>query len=898
MLYKRLWFHSLAMQSRSSVVDRPLFPSNSIANANTEQMQRTISKFTREHPSHPVVLSLAGIASRSRDSKVVAIEKMKQTMKAIVNHHLSTISKQDKADCTADLLFNGHLFTKPSMDKVARKITQCYNSHEFSAIALLKTIDCHVGALNDTGVTQYARIGNPKRGSALLTKRHQVSKVRKFCDRYIAELFSVHHDQTTRYGEYIHVEYESQLRFLIKQYGLTDIAHTVGIQIAITGDGAALTSSTRKAGQTCLGIKMVDPRCTDPITKELCFITTIQNEDNIDIEAFDGVQSANHCFPSAIVSSPESRNLVTGHFRDFFDFFNRLRTHGLSRRGDEPSFKPFDIVCPADLSFQQKITGLGGACKNARFFCTCCESNSLINLDLFYRTEDPGEFCQFCVSNDVTSCCHRPVNDAAEIERKKQWLIETLVNDNRRRHNNESMTLFDCLPDGECKCFVGYEVKNKKRTKKYEKVNLRDTVDDVGNLLMHISVYLDQIQHSVELVARAPLVVLDPYAATKSVDPSNIDYVVSDNNSLNLAFKTNVLRELSRRRIAFDSTAQLEQLRDILRGQLLLRYKIERYKNALHCHHVATLNRAVVGPDQTACCVLHFHQRTIEKIVSELLTRGLNECNGPAEIDLFLDEVSRVVNRQIFRRPDLHEEDNSGWKVPMKPDGKQIADITMDDPTCKLFDSGMDYLIDVCLGSHRFGNQYVTDWKECMNGYRLVRAMITSRKTFEYDDVCAFVVTADSFMERYVALTGRDGMTNYFHMLRDGHVAYYLLRYRNLYRLSQQGWENVNSVMKRSFHRGTQRGGCRRKGKLKPVFFRIVRAAMWRMGHMEGLLHHFGYKKNEHFEYGNIFKLPNFENVMSEEIKEYAGSILQFGRDWLDDLVDSIDDTELEIAEA
>jgi hypothetical protein len=708
----------------------------------------------------------------------------------------------------------------------------------------------------------------------------------------------VHHDQTTRYGEYIHVEYESQLRFLIKQYGLTDIAHTVGIQIAITGDGAALTSSTRKAGQTCLGIKMVDPRCTDPITKELCFITTIQNEDNIDIEAFDGVQSANHCFPSAIVSSPESRNLVTGHFRDFFDFFNRLRTHGLSRRGDEPSFKPFDIVCPADLSFQQKITGLGGACKNARFFCTCCESNSLINLDLFYRTEDPGEFCQFCVSNDVTSCCHRPVNDAAEIERKKQWLIETLVNDNRRRHNNESMTLFDCLPDGECKCFVGYEVKNKKRTKKYKKVNLRDTVDDVGNLLMHISVYLDQIQHSVELVARAPLVVLDPYAATKSVDPSNIDYVVSDNNSLNLAFKTNVLRELSRRRIAFDSTAQLEQLRDILRGQLLLRYKIERYKNALHCHHVATLNRAVVGPDQTACCVLHFHQRTIEKIVSELLTRGLNECNGPAEIDLFLDEVSRVVNRQIFRRPDLHEEDNSGWKVPMKPDGKQIADITMDDPTCKLFDSGMDYLIDVCLGSHRFGNQYVTDWKECMNGYRLVRAMITSRKTFEYDDVCAFVVTADSFMERYVALTGRDGMTNYFHMLRDGHVAYYLLRYRNLYRLSQQGWENVNSVMKRSFHRGTQRGGCRRKGKLKPVFFRIVRAAMWRMGHMEGLLHHFGYKKNEHFEYGNIFKLPNFENVMSEEIKEYAGSILQFGRDWLDDLVDSIDDTELEIAEA
>jgi hypothetical protein len=292
MLYKRLWFHSLAMQSRSSIIDRSLFPSNSIADANTQQMQQTISKFMREHPSHPVVISLAGIASGSRDSKVVSLEKMKQSMKAIVDHHLSTICYRDRADCTAELLFNGNLFTRPSLNKVARKITQCYNSHEFSAIALLKTIDCHVGALNDTGVTQYARIGSPKRGSALLTKRHQVSKVRKFCDRYVSELLSVLHEQTTQYGEYIHVNYESQLRFLIKQYGLTDIAHTDGIQIAITGDGAALTSSTRKAGQTCLGIKMVDPRCTDPITKELCFITTIQNEDNIDIEAFDGVQSA------------------------------------------------------------------------------------------------------------------------------------------------------------------------------------------------------------------------------------------------------------------------------------------------------------------------------------------------------------------------------------------------------------------------------------------------------------------------------------------------------------------------------------------------------------------------------------------------------------------------------
>lgn len=66
---------------------------------------------------------------------------------------------------------------------------------------------------------------------------------------------------------------------------------------------------------------------------------------------------------------------------------------------------------------------------------------------------------------------------------------------------------------------------------------------------------------------------------------------------------------------------------------------------------------------------------------------------------------------------------------------------------------------------------------------------------------------------------------------------------------------------------------------------------------MEGLLRHFGYTKTEHFEYDNVCKLPDFENILTEEIKEYAGSILQFGGDWLDEFVDSIIDTEVEVAQ-
>ena len=50
-------------------------------------------------------------------------------------------------------------------------------------------------------------------------------------------------------------------------------------------------------------------------------------------------------------------------------------------------------------------------------------------------------------------------------------------------------------------------------------------------------------------------------------------------------------------------------------------------------------------------------------------------------------------------------------------------------------------------------------------------------------------------------------MTNYIHMLGAGHVTYYLLKKRNLYRYSNQAWERLNKRMKRCYLTKTQRGG-------------------------------------------------------------------------------------------
>jgi hypothetical protein len=153
----------------------------------------------------------------------------------------------------------------------------------------------------------------------------------------------------------------------------------------------------------------------------------------------------------------------------------------------------------------------------------------------------------------------------------------------------------------------------------------------------------------------------------------------------------------------------------------------------------------------------------------------------------------------------------------------------------------------------------------------------------------------DSFCGIYKKLCGKEGMTNYFHLLYAGHYAEFLLKYKNLYRYSQQGWENVNSLLKRTFHRNTARGGGTTNGnrgssKLMPVMFKLLRAMMWRCGHLDGLFNHLGYDDKMIIEYGKKMQMPKFKNVTDNELLEYAATIMKFiPSEYVDQFVEDFD---------
>jgi hypothetical protein len=56
---------------------------------------------------------------------------------------------------------------------------------------------------------------------------------------------------------------------------------------------------------------------------------------------------------------------------------------------------------------------------------------------------------------------------------------------------------------------------------------------------------------------------------------------------------------------------------------------------------------------------------------------------------------------------------------------------------------------------------------------------------------------------------GYDGCTNYMHMVGAGHVKFYLKKWRNLNRYSNQGWEYYNKMVTAFWHHQKTKGGSK-----------------------------------------------------------------------------------------
>lgn len=433
------------------------------------------------------------------------------------------------------------------------------------------------------------------------------------------------------------------------------------------------------------------------------------------------------------------------YFRDFFLFFENVKREGLPVSQYGPRILPMEVWSPQDLSSLWKCLNTGsGAKKNCHsYFCHLCPCSSR---DILFFTVDQNR-CDWCKRKGKEKCYHWEVGDE-----------DTVARFQRDLENQMEEYLASCKATLQ-------EVKSKTKIK------------------------------------------YCPSAVDHKVDIYNIDYAPEDTESdeaiENLYFFSSLLtEELELRNMSI--LGSLGERRERLKRQLLVEERLGLI--------LLAVERSIIGKDaalmlikQAIPCIMHLENRTGEKIITMLLAIGaelFQKHRSGSSLRLYIERVESIVCKIILGtqwRP-------KQWRVPMKEGVEEIGKVSLSNSTTREFMTGLAPLIDFIF-EHPDDTELRNAWHELINVYNDAIELLRKPTDFSDDEIDKFQELVDDFYKKWIALVGREGITNYIHLLGSGHIAYYLTVHRNLYKFSQQNWESLNEKMKVTYFRNTQRGG-------------------------------------------------------------------------------------------
>jgi hypothetical protein len=151
-------------------------------------------------------------------------------------------------------------------------------------------------------------------------------------------------------------------------------------------------------------------------------------------------------------------------------------------------------------------------------------------------------------------------------------------------------------------------------------------------------------------------------------------------------------------------------------------------------------------------------------------------------IEALVEKVQSIANRSILGTEDYP----ASWYVPYDISKSKVTNITLDNNRTRSLMYNLDSLIELCIADN--GQKH--RWKECLEHYKSLFVMLRKQEDFSKQEIVDFQKQADLFYKIWIDIHGAKGVTNYIHMIGSGHVADFLEYYKNLYRHSQQGWEN------------------------------------------------------------------------------------------------------------
>jgi hypothetical protein len=319
----------------------------------------------------------------------------------------------------------------------------------------------------------------------------------------------------------------------------------------------------------------------------------------------------------------------------------------------------------------------------------------------------------------------------------------------------------------------------------------------------------------------------------------SIDYIPNGDDAANLAeaqrFFSNLLTaELRLRHLPLYGS--VEERRGRLRNLLVVEQKIEMISQAISRGEEGK-EAAMILISQAIPCIMHLENRVGEKLVTVLLAMAANkyqERTNTRTLTQFAIHVQNIFNTKILgsmTRP-------SQWKLPMSAKGDQVSKVSFSNKKTRLVIHNITHLICFTFSAAE-DEERKRIWMKIIQDYRDAMKILRKRNEYTAEDISLFQVKINDFFSAYIEHSGagKEGVTNYIHMLGSGHITYYMKAHGNLYKYSQQGWESLNEKFKLAFFNHTQRGGNfgtnvvdQEKSYLRTIFMFFQREVTWVSG--------------------------------------------------------------------
>ena len=239
----------------------------------------------------------------------------------------------------------------------------------------------------------------------------------------------------------------------------------------------------------------------------------------------------------------------------------------------------------------------------------------------------------------------------------------------------------------------------------------------------------------------------------------------------------------------------------------------------------------LVPVENTIPCVFHMYSRITEKKLLMLLKVGYSRRKTASKKEQYIINIENTVNQVTIGS----EHSKTNFSVPLTDDKSNVLDISLSDGQAKLIMSNIDLILAETFDDDSEESELMcAEWTNAFTLFQDVNKMHQCRTVFSDAMIDEYNKKSYKFFTLWLKLTGSAGVTNYFHHIISGHMRYFLIKYRNFYMYSQQGWEHLNKRANGIYHQHSQKGGNGSKEEdrshILPVFRFFARTFMWITG--------------------------------------------------------------------